>query len=143
MTRVQFTWERRPRQPSAEALRRVLAGALARLEVAGSEVHVLIGGDQRIRELNRTWRGVDDATDVLSFPDGDPLPEGGRLLGEVVISLDTARRQAEEGRRSELRELQELALHGLLHLLGYDHERDDGEMDSLELELREVLLNGR
>ncbi len=143
MTRVQFVWERRPRRPAADALRGVVAGALAHLGVAHATVHVLITGDERVRELNRQWRRRDAATDVLSFPDGDELPEGGRLLGEVVVSLDTARRQAESAGHGELRELAELVLHGVLHLVGYDHHRDDGEMDALELELREVLLNGR
>jgi probable rRNA maturation factor len=68
------------------------------------------------------------------------LPSGRRLLGQIVISLDRARVQAEERRHDELRELCELALHGTLHLLGHDHAADDGEMNRLELELREELL---
>ena len=71
---------------------------------------------------------------------GDLLPDGGLLLGEIVISLDAARRQAVELGHSELRELEELVLHGTLHLLGHDHEQDDGEMEDLELRLREELL---
>jgi probable rRNA maturation factor len=62
------------------------------------------------------------------------------LLGQVVVSLDAARRQAEELGHSELRELEELLLHGTLHLLGHDHERDQGAMDALELSLRRELL---
>jgi probable rRNA maturation factor len=140
--RVQFVWERRPSQPAAEALRRIIGSAVTRLGETRTEVHVVVTDDDRIRELNRTWRAIDAPTDVLSFPDGDVLPEGGRLLGEIVISLDAARRQATELGHSELRELQELTLHGVLHLLGYDHEEDDGDMDSLELELREELVDG-
>ena len=136
MSQVQFRWERRPSRPAAEALRRVVERALDRLGVERCEVHVLVTGDARIRELNRTWRDLDRATDVLSFPDGDELPSGRVLLGEVVLSLDTARRQAAEEGHDEVRELQELLLHGTLHLLGYDHEVDDGEMSDLEIELR-------
>jgi len=120
----------------------VVTAALDRLGAERTEVHVVVAGDDRVRELNRAWRAIDAATDVLSFPDGDELPDGRRLLGEIVISLDAARRQAAELGHSELRELQELTLHGVLHLLGYDHEEDDGDMDSLELELREELVDG-
>jgi probable rRNA maturation factor len=103
-------------------------------------VHLLVTDDGRIRALNRDYRGCDAATDVLSFPDGDELPSGYRFLGEIVISLETARRQAETAVIEERRELEELALHGTLHLLGYDHDSDRGEMNRLELQLREELL---
>jgi len=137
---VQFSWERRPSQPAAEALRRVIAGVLERMGAPEDEVHVLISGDERIRQLNLTYRHLDVPTDVLSFPDGADLPQGHRLLGQIVVSLDTARRQAAELGHDELRELEELLLHGALHLLGYDHSLDDGEMHELELELREEIL---
>jgi len=114
---------------------------LRRLEVSASDVHVLVTGDDRIRRLNRGWRDRDHATDVLSFPDGDRLPTGRILLGQIVVSLDAARRQAEEFGHSEIRELEELVLHGTIHLLGYDHDRDQGEMDELELMLVEELLS--
>jgi rRNA maturation RNase YbeY len=118
----------------------VVLGALDRLEVAGAEVHVLVTGDDRLRELNLRYRDRDEPTDVLSFPDGDVLPTGTRLLGQIVVSLDRARSQAAERGHSELEELQELVLHGTVHLLGYDHAADEGEMDALELRLREELL---
>lgn len=140
MTRVLLTWERRPSQPVADAVRGVVRGVVERLGGEASEVHVLFTGDERIRELNRLWRSRDAATDVLSFPDGDELPDGGRLLGEIVISVDTARRQAIGQGHDERRELLELALHGTLHLLGYDHVSDEGDMDRLELKLRRELL---
>jgi len=101
---------------------------------------MLITGDERLRELNRVWRKTDRATDVLSFPDGDHLPDGALLLGEIAVSLDAARRQAEELHHEVEREVEELVLHGVLHLAGHDHERDAGEMNALELELREKLL---
>ena len=139
MIRVLFTWERRPAQPVAEALRRTISATVARLGVDDAEVHVLLTGDDRVRELNRSYRDRDSSTDVLSFPDGDRLPNGRTLLGQIVISLDTARRQARQAGLSEERELQELVIHGTLHLLGYDHSTDDGAMDATELRLREEL----
>ncbi len=91
--------------------------------------------DREIRRLNRVYRGRDVPTDVLSFP-GEEAPDGYHL-GDVVISLPTARRQAAEAGHSTDRELRELLLHGLLHCLGYDHGTDDGTMDRLEALLRE------
>jgi len=84
-----------------------------------------------VRELNRRYRGKDAATDVLSFQADEPGE-----LGDVVIALGVARRQAREAGHSLQTELRVLALHGLLHLLGYDHERDDGQMRRLEQRLR-------
>jgi probable rRNA maturation factor len=121
-------------------LRKVIVGCLRSLGVSGAEVHLLITDDNTVRDLNRHYRGTDRSTDVLSFADGDVLPTGRRLLGEVVISLDTARRQAEALGHDEVQELSELALHGTLHLLGYDHERDHGKMKNVELRLRDELL---
>ena len=81
--------------------------------------------DAEIQELNRTYRDLDQTTDVLSFPqDEDAVNESGdTLLGDVVISVETAARQAEEHHLSFNEELILLAIHGILHLLGYDHER--------------------
>ena len=141
MTRIQIRWEKRPSQPAAETLRRVISRCLEELGQLDSEVHVLITGDERIRDLNHRYLDREGATDVLSFPDGEVLPSGRVLQGEIVISLDTARRQAEALHHGELRELSELALHGVLHLVGYDHERDHGEMNELEVALREELLS--
>jgi probable rRNA maturation factor len=138
--RIHIKWEKRPSQPAAESLRKLAAGCLNRLDRADSEVHLLVTDDERIRDLNRRFRDIDSPTDVLSFPDGDLMPSGMILLGEVVVSLETARRQAEELGHSEIRELSELVLHGILHLLGYDHEKDGGEMDDLELRLGGDLL---
>ena len=133
---VLFRWERRPSGPAAANLRNAVTGALDSLVRPPSEVHILVTDDRRIRELNRQYRQIDEATDVLSFPDGTDLPNGMHLLGQVVISRDMARVQAERAGHGEIRELEELALHGVLHLLGYDHGEDHGEMDELELKLR-------
>jgi len=119
----------------------VIFGCLGRLSIENAEVHLVLTGDQTIRELNQRFRDIDRATDVLSFPDGDELPSGRRFLGGGVISLDSARQQAEALDHGEVRELCELALHGTLHLLGYDHLRDHGEMNEIELKLRRELLS--
>jgi probable rRNA maturation factor len=93
--------------------------------------------DERIRTLNRVFRGINRSTDVLSFSVGPSLlPEEEDYLGDIVISVETARRQAKRGGSALLRELRVLALHGYLHLLGYDHETDDGDMRRIEYRLR-------
>jgi len=90
--------------------------------------------DSKIRELNVKFRGIDKSTDVLSFPAGEP-----DNLGDIAISLETAARQAKENGLSFNDELAQLMLHGLLHLSGYDHESDNGEMNRIELKLRKRL----
>ena len=104
---------------------------------ARGRVSIALVSDRRIRALNRAYRRRDYATDVLSFR-SEPLalsPEP--FLGEIVIARGVARRQARDARHSELTELKVLALHGLLHLLGYDHEKKDGgQMRRTEERLR-------
>ncbi|QQR42164.1 MULTISPECIES: rRNA maturation RNase YbeY [Myxococcus] len=112
---------------------------LVQLELSGVELSLSLVDDRAIRRLNRTWRQKDKATDVLSFPAGD-LPKGTpgpRPLGDVVISLDTAKRQAKEYGRTLEAEMARYLAHGLLHLLGHDHERprDAKRMAALEEQL--------
>ncbi|ATB32516.1 rRNA maturation RNase YbeY [Melittangium boletus] len=98
---------------------------LEKLDLTGCELSISLVGDHAIRRLNRTWRKKDKATDVLSFPAGD-APKGTpgpRQLGDVVISLDTAKLQAREYERTLESEVARYLAHGLLHLLGHDHER--------------------
>ncbi|MEO8276317.1 MAG: rRNA maturation RNase YbeY [Thermoanaerobaculia bacterium] len=97
-------------------------------------VGVRFSGDLAIRRLNRDFRGKDKATDVLSFP-GEPSPDG-RHLGDIVISVPTAKKQALERGAALDDEVRLLLLHGVLHCLGHDHETDDGEMERLERRLR-------
>jgi probable rRNA maturation factor len=126
--------QRLRRVPRAR-LARVLEGASLALGVGG-EVSLVLAGDALLRRLNRDYRGQDRPTDVLSFPG-----EGGEAgLGDILISVETAERNARRLRRSLARELACLALHGFLHVLGYDHESDDGAMDRLERRLRRQLL---
>lgn len=138
--RVSFRWQHRPQGGLTARLRRLAGQALARLDVGACEVGILLCDDATIRTLNRRFRHKDATTDVLSFPDGTSLPDGGRYLGDIAISLDTAGRQAEERGRALAREIEVLLLHALIHLSGYDHERDTGEMDRLEATLRKELL---
>jgi len=106
---------------------------LAVLELKGAELSVVLCGDARMAELNGAWRGVEGPTDVLSFPQDDA-----QVLGDLVISLDTAARQARERGHGLRDELRILLVHGTLHLLGFDHEVDRAaheEMAAKEMEL--------
>jgi rRNA maturation RNase YbeY len=93
---------------------------------AGVELSVALVGDQEMRVLNRDYRRVDRPTDVLAFP-MDASGARGTLLGDVVISLETAMRQAAERGIAPAAEVRTLLVHGVLHLLGYDHERSPSE----------------
>lgn len=115
-------------------LRRWLLRRLPEVSGEATSLTIRLTSDREVRRLNRTWRQVDRSTDVLSFP-GERTPDG-RHLGDVVVSIPTARRQARRAGHSETREIRELILHGILHCLGYDHEGDDGTMDRLERSLR-------
>jgi probable rRNA maturation factor len=125
---------RNDRVPSARTLTRFLSEARAAVRLRG-QVTVLLTSDAAIRRLNRQFRGKNKATDVLSFPALE-MVEG--VAGDLAISVDTARRQAREQGHALGVEIKVLMLHGLLHLAGYDHETDSGEMAK-----RERLLRGR
>ena len=99
-----------------------------------SSVTVAFVSDSKIRTLNKTFRGIDKPTDVLSFP-----AEEKNELGDIAISVETAVRQAKENGLTLTGEIAQLILHGLLHLSGYDHETDNGEMNREELRLRKRL----
>jgi probable rRNA maturation factor len=106
---------------------------------ARGSVTVVLVGDTAMRRLNREWRDKDYATDVLSFPaddDGPRVRGQQRHLGDIVIATGVATRQAREAGHAYGTELKVLALHGLLHLLGYDHETDEGQMRRVEARLR-------
>ena len=104
-------------------------------------VTVAFVSDRAMRELNRMWRHKQGTTDVLSFPaeqDEFEKTDGARL-GDVVISVEQAARQAKENGLTVEEEIAQLILHGLIHLCGYDHSTDEGEMNRLELRLRRKL----
>jgi probable rRNA maturation factor len=96
--------------------------------------------DRRMKELNSLFRGKVSTTDVLSFPhEPDEFDPDTSNLGDIVISAEQAQRQAAENGLTLVNEIKQLILHGLLHLCGYDHDADDGEMNTRELELRDRL----
>jgi len=119
--------------PSTRTLSRFLAEAQAAVRLRG-QVTVLLTTDAAIRRLNRQFRGKNKATDVLSFPAEFPGPEP--IAGDLAISVPTALRQAIERAHSLSTEIKVLILHGLLHLAGYDHETDAGQMARRERLLR-------
>src|SRR5262245_2591562 len=107
----------------------------------GNALTIVLAGDAAVRRLNRDFRGKDRTTDVLSFPHGDePLPDGTRPLGDIVISVAQASRQARVHGHALRHEVRRLVIHGYLHLLGYDHEVADGRMTRLEAKLARALL---
>ncbi len=137
VTRISVPGSRRSlhpnRVPSARALARFLAQAQAAVRLRG-KVSVLFTTDAEIRRLNRQFRGLNKATDVLSFPAGGPAADG--MAGDLAISVPIARRQGAEHGHALGVELKVLMLHGLLHLAGYDHESDTGQMARRERVLR-------
>jgi probable rRNA maturation factor len=117
-----------------------VARALALLSAERDGVTVAFVSDRSMRELNRMWRHTSSTTDVLSFPSAPAdVPNEESTMGDVVISVDRAREQARDNGLTLENEIQQLILHGLLHLCGYDHEIDNGEMNRLELKLRHRL----
>ena len=109
-------------------------------EAEGRHFSVALVSDKRMADLNKLFRGKDSTTDVLSFPnEPEEFDPDQKNLGDIVISVEQANRQAEENGLSLEMELKQLILHGLLHLCGYDHETDNGEMNARELDLRDKL----
>ena len=106
---------------------------LARIAPAAAtgDVSIALVSDRRMRALNRQFRGQDKVTDVLSFPSDER-----GFMGDIVIASAVAKKQARAGGHSVATEIRVLALHGLLHLLGHDHEHDDGRMARFEAKLR-------
>jgi probable rRNA maturation factor len=104
-----------------------------------SEVSIAFIDDAAMKSLNRKYRGKHRTTDVLTFPADEDYADPdqyGRPLGDIVISVEQAKRQAEEQRHSLATEIRYLILHGVIHALGYDHETDEGEMNELEMRVR-------
>jgi probable rRNA maturation factor len=110
------------------------AKALDAIGKTGSSATIAFVSDKSIRKLNQQFRKIDKATDVLSFPADDETN-----LGDVAVSVETAATQAKENGLTFENEVAQLILHGLLHLSGYDHETDNGEMNRFELNLRRKL----
>jgi len=127
---------------SRAELRQWMRTVLRHLDQTQAELSLALVMDSEIHSLNRQYRGKDKPTDVLSFPLADALQPA--LLGDVIISIDTAARQAQRRGHSLREELQILLIHGILHLLGYDHEVSHSEairMHRKEREVRAMLTN--
>lgn len=123
--------------PTAD-LKKIATAILTDLEQGEAEVSVALVGDHEMRPLNARYRKKNKTTDVLSFPADPSMPSTAALLGDVIISVEQARRQAKERKISLKIEMVTLLIHGILHLLGYDHERSQRQakvMASLEQKL--------
>jgi probable rRNA maturation factor len=128
-----------PALPTARMLERFITTAAAAIPLRG-EVSVLLTSDRGVRRLNREYRKKNKPTDVLSFPAAGPVGRGkARVAGDLAISVDMAARQALALDHPLSTELKVLILHGMLHLAGFDHEADKGEMAARELVLRRKL----
>lgn len=117
------------------ALDAAVRAALEYLDAEG-DVALLVTNDEGIRAVNRDFRGIDRPTDVLSFParEGGNAAADGAFLGDIAISLERARAQAEEYGHTLIRELSFLAVHGALHLLGYDHTEESASAEMFQLQ---------
>lgn len=138
MTNIEVTGSAVPRFTRREigAFVRKVMLALENLDRLGreiSEVSIAVVDDSAMSALNRKFRQKNKTTDVLTFAGED------QFLGDIVISIEQARRQAADEKHSLATEVRYLIVHGILHALGYDHETDQGEMNSLELEVRALV----
>ena len=125
--------------PAAEeTVRHAIEAALADCGADGTEVSVALVDDAKIQELNRSWRGKDAATNVLSFPAPEQPRGGPRFLGDVALAFETIGREADAEAKPLAHHVAHLAVHGVLHLLGFDHERD-ADAETMERRERDIL----
>ncbi len=133
-------------EPDAESVIHRAIGAAAEIANADhgeAELAVMLTDDAGIRTLNSNWRGIDKPTNVLSFPALPPTGPGGpgeapRMLGDIAIAYETTRKEANEEQKPFDHHLSHLAVHGFLHLIGYDHEKD-GDAEAMEALEQEIL----
>src|SRR4051794_29064109 len=117
------------------------AALMVNADTADAEVAVMLTDDAGMRSLNRNWRGIDQPTNVLSFPalqPAQPADDAPRMLGDIAIAYQTARREADDEQKPFDHHLSHLAVHGLLHLVGYGHD-DDTNAEAMENLEREIL----
>jgi len=138
---IEIINRQRSKPINARQLRELGERALRTIGSSKQTATVVFVGDAAIRKLNKQFRGKDQVTDVLSFPNEAERfeAENQSQLGEVVIAVERAATQAKQNGLTFSNEVAQLTLHGLLHLCGYDHETDNGEMNRLELKLRKKL----
>jgi probable rRNA maturation factor len=133
-------WQSEP--GAAATVRAAIAAAAARAPSSG-EVSVLLADDVAVKALNRDWRGIDKPTNVLSFPAPAPKATGvPALLGDIAVAFEVLEREAREEKKPFLHHLAHLAVHGYLHLIGYDHQTDS-EAEAMEALEREILADMR
>ena len=120
---VDITHKERGKKVPTRELRKMAEGILAFLKQDRAELSLVLVDNRKIQELNARYRNKNEPTDVLAFPSGESLPAGVQILGDVVISVEKAEEQARKRRKTVEREMTDLLIHGILHLLGYDHER--------------------
>ena len=128
-------------QPLAEqTVRDAIAAAADTLSTTAGEVSIVLTDDQAIRDLNREWRKIDKATNVLSFP-AAPAGGGEKMLGDIVIAYETLARECDDEGRDFLHHLAHLTVHGFLHLVGYDHQTDSDadEMEGIESKIMKAM----
>ena len=138
---IEVVNRQRRRKINSKQWREFTAKALRAIGGKNHSATIVFASDDAVRKLNRRFRGKNLATDVLSFPtEAEPFEvEDGSHFGDVVISVERAAAQAKANGLSFSSEVEQLILHGLLHLSGYDHETDHGQMNRLELRLRKQL----
>ena len=138
---IEIINRQRRHKVQAKRWREFATGASKAIGAGNRDAAIVFVSDAAMRKLNRQFRGKDSATDVLSFPSQPETfeAETETNIGEIVISLDRAKAQAKENGLTLVNEVEQLILHGLLHLCGHDHETDDGEMNRLELKTRKKL----
>ena len=132
---IEVVNRQRGRKLDTEAWTTFAEKALDAIGKQGYSATIAFVSDKNIRKLNQQFRRIDKATDVLSFPDD----EAETNLGDIAISVETAAAQAKDNGLTFENEIAQLILHGLLHLSGYDHETDNGEMNRVEVRLRRKL----
>jgi probable rRNA maturation factor len=140
---VADSWQSEPDADAVIQRAVAIAAEMADADTADAELAVMLTDDAGIRTLNSNWRGIDKPTNVLSFPAlPPPTPLAGtddipRMLGDIAIAYETARREADDEQKPFDHHLSHLTVHGFLHLVGYDHETDDEAeaMEALEIEI--------
>jgi probable rRNA maturation factor len=134
-------------QPLAEqTVRDAIAAAADTLSTTAGEVSIVLTDDQAIRRLNREWRKIDKATNVLSFPaapagGGEKMPGGDKMFGDIVIAYETLAQECNDEGRDFLHHLAHLTVHGFLHLVGYDHQTDSDadDMEGIESKIMKAM----
>lgn len=133
---IDYQWEAEDAEPPDARILPFVHALFDRLELEAGELSILVTQDDTVRKLNANYRNKDHVTDVLSFPSPAPIGDGPRHFGDIVIAAGRCARQAAEIGQPTSVELRFLILHGFLHLIGYDHETDDGEMLALQDRLK-------